>query len=141
MEHGGRGWPSNQIRSYIEQKRNCESKIDYSLGEHTFTIEKDNEILASRIFAIDTNLKDMEKVATLLYQQGHINNRGVYLAVLLHIKGAQLYEKLGWIGSRNRILKHLITYVLIQGKGKNARIDAYGRKVLVGGIERIISNY
>ena len=122
----------------MAQNNTSITALDYSLGEHTFTVEKDGEILASRTFKIDTSLKDMEKIATLLYQRGHITNKGVYLSVLFHTKVAQLYEKLGWIGSRNRMLKSLITYVLIQSKGKNAKIDGYGREVLMGDIKWLI---
>jgi hypothetical protein len=112
--------------------------LDYSLGAHTLTVEKDGEILASRTFEIDTSLKDLEKVATMLYQQGHISNKGVYTAILFHLKAAQLFEKLGWRGSRNRMLKDLVHYVLIQSKGKNAKIDKYARDILVREIDYLI---
>jgi hypothetical protein len=114
--------------------------IDYSLGEHIFTIEKDGKVLASRIFKVDTNLKDMEKITQLLYKDRHIKKNTVRLSILSFLKSAQFLDKIGWIGFRNYRLRTLESYIIYENQRTKPTIDDYARDVLVGDIEWIILN-
>jgi hypothetical protein len=112
--------------------------LDYTLGEHTLTVEKEGKVVAERKFSISTNLNDMEKVTTVLFNENHITNKGIYFSILLHIKVAKIFESFGWIKSRDRILGSLEHYVAIQSKGKKPKIDEYARKILISDIEYLL---
>ncbi|OGD62114.1 hypothetical protein A2215_01970 [Candidatus Berkelbacteria bacterium RIFOXYA2_FULL_43_10] len=126
----------------VEVANNSSIKLlDYTLGEHTLTVEKESTVLAERKFSISTNLDDLKKTTTILYNENHITNKGIYLSILLHIQTAKFFEDIGWIKLRDRMLENLQHFIIVQSKGKFPKIDEYARNVLVGEIEWIKVTY
>ena len=120
-----------EIIAYLDDVPVVNGEVKYGyelgLGEHTYKLMHEEEVLDQREFGVTTNLSDKINLIMLLYNQGHIKNKGTRNSLIASIILLDQFDKRGVGFVADIIRRNTISWISRQS---NRKIDNYAKYVL-----------
>jgi len=110
----------------------------FTLGEHTLTVhavdKAGNESVQAVTFNITTTLDSMMSIVTRLYQEGRINNKGVYFSLIQKLRLADRFD-------RPEMTSMLLKAFILEVSGQRGKhIDQNAADMLIADAKWVIAH-